>query len=204
LRREDHCRPGSGAQPRSLALLMATGANPPGQTRAPRRVCSRAVSQHTLSVLVENKPGVLSRVAGMFTRRGYNIDSLTVSPTERDDRSRMTITVDDSRFPVEQITKQLDKLINVIKVRDLDPDNMVARELGLFKVSTTDTARSDVLALVDIFKGEIVDVTSESLIIQATGTTAELENLEELLRNNGLVEMVRTGVVALGRGGKTT
>ena len=183
---------------------MATGANPPGQTRAPRRVCSRAVSQHTLSVLVENKPGVLSRVAGMFTRRGYNIDSLTVSPTERDDRSRMTITVDASRFPVEQITKQLDKLINVIKVRDLDPDNMVARELGLFKVSTTDTARSDVLALVDIFKGEIVDVTSESLIIQATGTTAELENLEELLRNNGLVEMVRTGVVALGRGGKTT
>lgn len=162
------------------------------------------MSQHTLSVLVENKPGVLSRVAGMFTRRGYNIDSLTVSPTERDDRSRMTITVDASRFPVEQITKQLDKLINVIKVRDLDPDNMVACELGLFKVSTKDTARSDVLALVEIFKGEIVDVTSESLIIQATGTTAELENLEELLRNNGLVEMVRTGVVALGRGGKTT
>ena len=189
-------RPGAGARsplrhfPRS-----------PGQRKDPGL---RAVSQHTLSVLVENKPGVLSRVAGMFTRRGYNIDSLTVSPTERDDRSRMTITVDDSRFPVEQITKQLDKLINVIKVRDLDPDNMVARELGLFKVSTTDTARSDVLALVDIFKGEIVDVTSESLIIQATGTTAELENLEELLRNNGLVEMVRTGVVALGRGGKTT
>jgi acetolactate synthase-1/3 small subunit len=162
------------------------------------------VTQHTLSVLVENKPGVLSRVAGMFTRRGYNIDSLAVSPTEDENRSRMTITVDASRFPVEQITKQLDKLINVIKVRDLDPGNMVARELGLFKVSTREAQRADVLALVDIFKGEIVDVTSESMIIQATGTTAELENLEELLRGSGLVEMVRTGVVALGRGGKTT
>ncbi len=162
------------------------------------------MTQHTLSVLVENKPGVLSRVAGMFTRRGYNIDSLAVSPTEDENRSRMTITVDASRFPVEQITKQLDKLVNVIKVRDLDPGNMVARELGLFKVSTSQASRADILALVDIFKGEIVDVTSESMIIQATGTTAELENLEELLRGNGLVEMVRTGVVALGRGGKTT
>jgi len=162
------------------------------------------VNQHTLSVLVENKPGVLSRVAGMFTRRGYNIDSLAVSPTERDDRSRMTITVDASRFPVEQITKQLDKLINVIKVRDLDPANMVASELGLFKVSTTECPRAEVLAIVDIFEGKIVDVTRDSLIIQATGTTAELENLEELLRNNGLIEMVRTGVVALGRGNTTT
>jgi acetolactate synthase-1/3 small subunit len=147
---------------------------------------------------------VLSRVAGMFTRRGYNIDSLAVSPTERDDRSRMTITVDASRFPVEQITKQLDKLINVIKVRDLDPENMVASELGLFKVSTTECPRAEVLAIVDIFEGKIVDVTRDSLIIQATGTTAELENLEELLRNNGLIEMVRTGVVALGRGNTTT
>ncbi|MDA2953590.1 MAG: acetolactate synthase small subunit [Actinomycetota bacterium] len=162
------------------------------------------MNQHTLSVLVENKPGVLSRVAGMFTRRGYNIDSLAVSPTERDDRSRMTITVDASRFPVEQITKQLDKLINVIKVRDLDPENMVASELGLFKVSTTECPRAEVLAIVDIFEGKIVDVTRDSLIIQATGTTAELENLEELLRNNGLIEMVRTGVVALGRGNTTT
>ena len=162
------------------------------------------MTQHTLSVLVENKPGVLSRVAGMFTRRGYNIDSLAVSPTEDEHRSRMTITVDASRFPVEQITKQLDKLINVIKVRDLDPENMVARELGLFKVFTEEASRAEILALVDIFRGEIVDVTRESMIIQATGTTAELENLEALLRHNGLLEMVRTGVVALGRGGKTT
>ncbi len=162
------------------------------------------MNQHTLSVLVENKPGVLSRVAGMFTRRGYNIDSLAVSPTEHPERSRMTITVDASRFPVEQITKQLDKLINVIKVRDLDPVNMVAFELGLFKVSTSQAQRAEVLALVDIFEGKIVDVTRDSMIIQATGTTGELENLEALLQHNGLIEMVRTGVVALGRGEKTT
>ncbi len=162
------------------------------------------MNQHTLSVLVENKTGVLSRVAGMFTRRGYNIESLAVSPTEHADRSRMTITVDASRFPVEQITKQLDKLINVIKVRDLDPANMVAFELGLFKVSTAQAQRAEVLAIVDIFEGKIVDVTRDSMIIQATGTTGELENLEALLRHNGLIEMVRTGVVALGRGEKTT
>lgn len=162
------------------------------------------MTQHTLSVLVENKPGVLSRVAGLFTRRGYNIDSLAVSPTEDEHRSRMTITVDASRFPVEQITKQLDKLINVIKVRDLDPQNMVARELGLFKVSTHDAPRAEVLQLVEIFDGKILDVTTDSLTIQATGTTPELENLEELLRPYGLTEMVRTGVVALGRGAKPT
>jgi len=162
------------------------------------------VTQHTLSVLVENKPGVLSRVAGLFTRRGYNIDSLAVSPTEDERRSRMTITVDASRFPVEQITKQLDKLINVIKVRDLDPQNTVARELGLYKVSTHGAPRAEVLQLVEIFNGKILDVTTDSLTIQATGTTPELENLEELLRPYGLTEMVRTGVVALGRGAKPT
>lgn len=162
------------------------------------------MTQHTLSVLVENKPGVLSRVAGLFTRRGYNIDSLAVSPTEDEHRSRMTITVDASRFPVEQITKQLDKLINVIKVRDLDPQNMVARELGLFKVSTHDAPRAEVLQLVEIFDGKILDVTTDSLTIQVTGTTPELENLEALLRPYGLTEMVRTGVVALGRGAKPT
>lgn len=162
------------------------------------------MTQHTLSVLVENKPGVLSRVAGLFTRRGYNIDSLAVSPTEDEHRSRMTITVDASRFPVEQITKQLDKLINVIKVRGLDSQNMVARELGLFKVSTQGAPRAEVLQLVEIFDGKILDVTTDSLTIQATGTTPELENLEVLLRPYGLTEMVRTGVVALGRGAKPT
>ena len=168
-----------------------------------RRVCSAAV-KHTLSVLVENKPGVLSRVAGLFTRRGFNIDSLAVSPTEDADRSRMTITVDTSRFPVEQMTKQLDKLINIIKIRDLDPENMVARELALVKVKADATTRSEVIQLVEIFDARIIDVTPESLTIQATGETDELLNFELLLRPFGLIELVKTGVVALGRGASIT
>lgn len=160
--------------------------------------------KHTLSVLVENKPGVLSRVAGLFTRRGFNIDSLAVSPTETPERSRMTITVDTSRFPVEQMTKQLDKLINVIKIRDLDPENMVARELALVKVRADATTRSEVIQLVEIFDARIVDVTSESLTVQVTGETDELVNFEQLLRPFGLIELVKTGVVALGRGASAT
>ncbi len=160
--------------------------------------------KHTLSVLVENKPGVLSRVAGLFTRRGFNIDSLAVSPTEDEDRSRMTITVDTSRFPVEQMTKQLDKLINIIKIRDLDPENMVARELALVKVKADATTRSEVIQLVEIFDARIIDVTPESLTIQATGETEELLNFEQLLRPFGLIELVKTGVVALGRGASIT
>lgn len=160
--------------------------------------------KHTLSVLVENKPGVLSRVAGLFTRRGFNIDSLAVSPTETPERSRMTITVDTSRFPVEQMTKQLDKLINVIKIRDLDPENMVARELALVKVRADATTRGEVIQLVEIFDARIVDVTSESLTVQVTGETDELVNFEQLLRPFGLIELVKTGVVALGRGASAT
>ncbi len=168
-----------------------------------RRVCSAPV-KHTLSVLVENKPGVLSRVAGLFTRRGFNIDSLAVSPTEDEDRSRMTITVDTTRFPVEQMTKQLDKLINIIKIRDLDPENMVARELALVKVKADATTRSEVIQLVEIFDARIIDVTPESVTIQATGETDELLNFEQLLRPFGLIELVKTGVVALGRGASIT
>jgi acetolactate synthase I/III small subunit len=160
--------------------------------------------KHTLSVLVENKPGVLSRVAGLFTRRGFNIDSLAVSPTEDEARSRMTITVDTTRFPVEQMTKQLDKLINIIKIRDLDPENMVARELALVKVKADATTRSEVIQLVEIFDARIIDVTPDSLTIQATGETDELLNLEQLLRPFGLIELVKTGVVALGRGASIT
>ena len=160
--------------------------------------------KHTLSVLVENKPGVLSRVAGLFTRRGFNIDSLAVSPTEDEDRSRMTITVDTTRFPVEQMTKQLDKLINIIKIRDLDPENMVARELALVKVRADATTRSEVIQLVEIFDARIIDVTPESLTVQVTGETEELLNFEQLLRPFGLIELVKTGVVALGRGGSVT
>lgn len=153
---------------------------------------------------MENKPGALSRIAGLFTRRGFNIDSLAVSPTEQEDRSRMTIAVDASRFPVEQITKQLDKLVNVIKIRDLDPENMVSRELGLVKVAATAETRSEVIQLVEIFEAKIVDVTSDSVTIQVTGTTEELENFERLLQPFGVVELVKTGVVALSRGSSTT
>lgn len=160
--------------------------------------------KQTLSVLVENKPGVLSRIAGLFTRRGFNIDSLAVSPTEDPDRSRMTIAVDASRFPVEQISKQLDKLVNVIKIRPLDPENMVSRELGLLKVAAGSETRSEVIQLVEIFDAQIVDVTSDVLTIQVTGTSIELENFERLLEPFGIVELVKTGVIALSRGGNVT
>lgn len=147
---------------------------------------------------------MLSRVSGLFTRRGYNIDSLAVSPTEVPERSRMTITVDASRFPVEQITKQLDKLVNVIRIRDLDPERMVARELALFKVSADTTTRPALIQLVEIFNGRILDVSAESLIVQITGTSNELDQFEELVRPFGLIELVKTGGVALGRGPRTT
>jgi acetolactate synthase I/III small subunit len=160
--------------------------------------------KHTLSVLVENKPGVLSRVAGLFTRRGFNIDSLAVSPTEEPDRSRRTIAFDTTRFPVEQMTKQLDKLVNVIKIRDLDPENMVSRELALMKVKADARTRSEVIQLVEIFDARIIDVTSESLTVQVTGESEELLNFEQLLRPFGLIELVKTGVVALGRGASIT
>jgi acetolactate synthase I/III small subunit len=159
---------------------------------------------HTLSVLVENKPGVLSRVSGLFTRRGFNIESLAVSPTETPDLSRMTITVDASRFPIEQITKQLDKLINVIKIRDLDPENMVARELALLKVRADGGMRSEVIQLVEIFEAKIVDVTADSLTIQITGESDTLVQFEELMSTFGIIELVKTGVVALGRGAHIT
>lgn len=156
--------------------------------------------KHTLSALVENKPGVLSRISGLFTRRGFNIDSLAVSPTERPEYSRMTITVDATHTPIEQITKQLDKLINVIKVRDLDPANAVSRELGLFKVSVPSGRRSEVIELVEIFDAKIADVSADSLVVELTGESDELTRLEELLTPLGLTELVKTGVVALGRG----
>lgn len=160
--------------------------------------------KHTLSVLVENRPGVLSRVSGLFTRRGFNIDSLTVSPTEDETRSRMTIQIDVSRFPVEQITKQLDKLVNVIAIRDIAPENAVSRELAMFKVKVDTGHRREIIDLVEIFSGNIVDVSAEHLTVQITGTSEELVRFEELMRPYGLIELVKTGVVALGRGARTT
>jgi acetolactate synthase-1/3 small subunit len=160
--------------------------------------------KHTLSLLVENKSGVLSRVAGLFTRRGFNIDSLAVSPTEDPARSRMTVTVDSSQFPVEQIAKQVDKLINVIKIRDLDPALAVSRELALIKVRADASNRGEVIQLVEIFRGQIIDVTTDSLTVQITGESDEIVNFESLVESFGVIELVKTGVVALGRGAATT
>ncbi|MEQ8834618.1 MAG: acetolactate synthase small subunit [Miltoncostaeaceae bacterium] len=160
--------------------------------------------KHTLSVLVENKPGVLSRVSGLFTRRGFNIDSLAVSPTEDPARSRMTVTVDSSQFPVEQIAKQVDKLINVIKIRDLDPKHAVQRELALIKLQADASNRGEVIQLVEIFDGQIVDVGTDSITVQVTGESDVLDNFEALVQHFGVIELVKTGVVALGRGSSST
>jgi acetolactate synthase-1/3 small subunit len=155
--------------------------------------------KHTLSVLVENKPGVLTRVAGLFARRGFNIDSLVVAETENPAVSRMTITVDEQDQPVEQVTKQLHKLINVLKIVDLDPGASVERELLLVKVRADGEARSEIMQMVEIFRAKIVDVSREVLIVEMTGTRDKVSAFVELLAPFGVVELVRTGHVAISR-----
>lgn len=156
--------------------------------------------KHTLSVLVENKPGVLARVAGLFARRGFNIDSLAVGVTDKPDVSRMTVVVDVEEHSLEQVYKQLNKLINVIKVIDLPDDNSVQREMVLCKVKADPATRAEVTQIVDIFRGKIVDVAKGSLSVEITGPGPKLRAFEDLLRPFGLVEVVRTGTVALPRG----
>jgi acetolactate synthase-1/3 small subunit len=158
--------------------------------------------KHTLSVLVENKPGVLARVSGLFSRRGFNIDSLAVGATEDPQISRMTIVVDVEEHSLEQVTKQLYKLINVIKISDLDPAEAVERELALFKVGADPSSRAEVIEIADIFRAKIVDVARSTVTIEVTGTGAKLEAIRDLLRPYGIREMARTGTIALGRGGK--
>ena len=158
--------------------------------------------KHTLSVLVENKPGVLARVAGLFSRRGFNIDSLAVGITENPDVSRMTITVDAEEHPIEQVTKQLHKLINVIKITDLDAEKTVARELALLKVKSDAKTRADVMQLAKIFRARILDVSRKTITIEITGTHQKIEALEQLLQPHGVVEIVRTGRIAIERGEK--
>jgi acetolactate synthase-1/3 small subunit len=160
--------------------------------------------KHTLSVLVENKPGVLTRVAGLFARRGFNIDSLVVAETENPAVSRMTITVDEQDHPVEQVTKQLHKLINVLKITDLDPSDSVERELLLIKVRADAQSRSAIMQIVEIFRAKIVDVSAEVLIIEMTGIRDKVSALMELLAPFGVVELMRTGRIAMGRGKKAT
>jgi acetolactate synthase I/III small subunit len=158
------------------------------------------VNKHTLSVLVEDKPGVLARVASLFSRRGFNIQSLAVGATEQKDMSRMTIVVSVEDSPLEQITKQLNKLINVIKIVEQDDDNAVSRELALIKVRTDATTRSQVIEAVNLFRAKVVDVTTESLTIEATGTPAKLEAFMRVLEPFGIRELAQSGVVSLSRG----
>jgi acetolactate synthase-1/3 small subunit len=158
------------------------------------------MSKHTLSVLVENKPGVLARVAGLFSRRGFNIHSLAVGPTESPDISRMTIVVAVDELPLEQVTKQLNKLVNVLKIVELDPELAVQRELLLVKVRADATVRSQVLETVQLFRAKVIDVAPEALTIEATGTADKLDALLRMLEPYGIREMVQSGMVAIGRG----
>ncbi|MGC2165924.1 MAG: acetolactate synthase small subunit [Gallionella sp.] len=158
--------------------------------------------QHTISVLVENEFGVLSRVASLFSGRGFNIDSLSVAPTNEDGMSRMTIVTRGDEQILEQITKQLNKLIDVIKVIDFTDGSGVEREMALIKVTAEDQNRAEVLRIVDIFRAKIIDVTPKSYTIEATGNPLKIDAILDLLRPLGLKELVRTGSVAIGRGAK--
>jgi acetolactate synthase I/III small subunit len=161
------------------------------------------MSRHTLSVLVENKPGVLARVASLFSRRGFNIDSLAVGPTEHPEISRMTIVVNVAELPLEQVTKQLNKLVNVIKIVELDPSDAVQRELLLVKVKADLDSRSHVLETVQLFRAKVVDVAPDAVTIEATGTADKLEALIRVLEPYGIKELVQSGMVAVGRGSRS-
>jgi acetolactate synthase-1/3 small subunit len=156
-----------------------------------------------LSVLVENKPGVLARVAALFSRRGFNIDSLAVGPTEHSDVSRMTIVVNVEDLPLEQVTKQLNKLINVLKVVELEPETAIQRELLLVKVKADQATRSQVLEIVQVFRAKVVDVAADAVTIEATGTADKLEAFIRVLDPYGIRELVQSGVVAVGRGARS-
>ena len=160
--------------------------------------------KHTMSVLVENKPGVLARVASLFARRGYNIDSLAVSTTEREDTSRMTVVAEGDEHTLEQITKQLYKLVDVIKVYDHTGESVVDRELALIKVGADGSTRSEIMQISDIFRAQIVDVGDEVLTIQCAGTEEKIDSLISLLGRFGVVELVRTGKVVMARGSQPT
>lgn len=160
------------------------------------------MAKHILSVLVENHAGVLSRVAGLFSRRGFNIDSLAVGVTENPDISRMTIIVDGDDYVVEQVSKQLNKLIDVIKIRQLDKSDSVSRELVLIKVDATASTRAEIMQIVEIFRANIVDVSKNTLTIEISGSNDKVAALEEMLKQFGIKEIVRTGSIAIERGNK--
>jgi acetolactate synthase-1/3 small subunit len=159
---------------------------------------------HIISTIVEHKPGVLYTVANLFRRRGFNIESISVGPTEQSDLARMTITVNGDERTVEQVVKQLNKLIDVIKVSRLNPSSIVTRELALIKVHALDTkVRSDVINYADIFRARVVDVSSESLMVEITGTSDKIDAFLDLMKPFGVKEVARTGITALSRGVKS-
>lgn len=157
-------------------------------------------SKHILSVLVENHAGVLSKVAGLFSRRGFNIHSLTVGTTEDKNISRMTIIVDGDKHLIEQITKQLNKLVDVIKIKQLNVEDTVSRELILIKVSATSETRNEIIQIVDIFRAKIVDISEKTLTIEMTGKEDKISALTDMLKSFGILELARTGSVSLERG----
>ena len=160
------------------------------------------MSRHTLSVLVEDQPGVLARIAGLFSRRGFNIESLAVGPTEHSGISRMTIVVNVEEHPLEQVTKQLNKLINVIKIVELD-SSAAQRELVLVKVRSDLDTRSHILETVQLFRAKVVDVSTDAVTIEATGNADKLEALLRVLEPFGIKELVQSGMVAIGRGARS-
>jgi acetolactate synthase-1/3 small subunit len=159
--------------------------------------------KHTISVLVENHPGVLSRISGLFSRRGFNIDSLAVGVTDDPAISRITIIAEGNEYTVEQIEKQLNKLIDVIKVRTLDPDELISRELLLIKVSVTAEKRSEIMTIAEIMGGKIIDLTLSTITLEFSNTTHHLQRVEEMLKPYGILEIVRTGSIAIQTGPET-
>ena len=162
------------------------------------------MSRHTLSVLVEDQPGVLARIAGLFSRRGFNIESLAVGPTETPKISRITLVVEVEGLPLEQVTKQLNKLVNVLKIVELDPSNSVQREFMLVKVRADASTRSHVLETVQLFRAGVVDVAPDAVTIEVTGSREKLDALLRVLEPFGIRELVKSGAMALGRGAKAT
>ena len=161
--------------------------------------------KHTLSVHVEDKPGALARISTMFARRGYNIESLAVGPTERDGVSRITLRVDCSAHSLEQVEKQMHKLVNVLRVSVLGgPDEGVERELLLIKVAAAPQQRAELISLADVFRGRVVDLGPDAIVLELTGTPEELDSFHELVRPHGIKELVRTGRVGMARASTTT
>jgi acetolactate synthase-1/3 small subunit len=161
------------------------------------------MSSHVLSLLVEDKPGLLTRVAGLFARRGFNIESLAVGPSEIEGLSRITVVVDVEGLPLEQVTKQLNKLVNVIKIVELDPAQSVQREHMLIKVKVDNTTRSQILEAVTLFRARVVDVAPDALVIEVTGDSGKVQALLRMLEPYGIKEIAQSGLLAIGRGGKS-